>query len=206
MIELIDIKKTYGDQIIFNGLNLKIDDGDFICVSGDSGSGKTTLLNIIGGLEPFDDGEILFDSKKIKTKKDRIRLFRQELGFIFQNFVLVENKTVKQNLELIRKEDLTGESLDGVLDLVGIIDKKDKKVYTLSGGEQQRVAMARLYLKKCRYVLADEPTGSLDKKNADKIFDIFKDLNARGKTIIIVTHDERLKSKIKRQVNLSEIK
>ncbi|MFO3716812.1 ABC transporter ATP-binding protein [Anaerococcus sp. ENR1011] len=205
VIEIKNLCKNFDEHVLFKNFNLIINDGDFLCITGDSGTGKTTLLNMIGQLEPYQEGEILFEGKPIETKKDKLDLFRKKLGFIFQNFVLVESKTVEENLKLIRKEDRTDVSIDSALKMVGLDDKKNSKVYTLSGGEQQRVAMARLYLKKCKYILADEPTGSLDRKNAEKIFEILKQLNDIGKTIIIVTHDEYFKSKVEKRVNLNEI-
>ena len=205
MIQIKNLCKNFDEHVLFKNFNLIINDGDFLCISGDSGTGKTTLLNIIGQLEPYQEGEILFEGKPIETKKDKLDLFRKKLGFIFQNFVLVESKTVEENLKLIRKEDRTDVSIDSALKMVGLDNKKNSKVYTLSGGEQQRVAMARLYLKECKYILADEPTGSLDRKNAEKIFDILKQLNDIGKTIIIVTHDEYLKNKVEKRVNLNEM-
>ncbi len=205
MIQIKNLCKNFDEHVLFKNFNLIINDGDFLCITGDSGTGKTTLLNMIGQLEPYQEGEILFEGKPIETKKDKLNLFRKKLGFIFQNFVLVESKTVEENLKLIRKEDRTDVSIDSALKMVGLDDKKNSKVYTLSGGEQQRVAMARLYLKKCKYILADEPTGSLDRKNAEKIFEILKQLNDIGKTIIIVTHDEYFKSKVEKRVNLNEI-
>lgn len=205
VIQIKNLCKNFDEHILFKNFNLIINDGDFLCITGDSGTGKTTLLNMIGQLEPYQEGEILFEGKPIETKKDKLDLFRKKLGFIFQNFVLVESKTVEENLNLIRKEDRTDVSIDSALKMVGLDDKKNSKVYTLSGGEQQRVAMARLYLKECKYILADEPTGSLDRKNAEKIFEILKQLNNIGKTIIIVTHDEYLKSKVEKRVNLNEI-
>ncbi|EGO8503192.1 ABC transporter ATP-binding protein [Enterococcus faecalis] len=205
MIQIKNLCKNFDEHVLFKNFNLIINDGDFLCITGDSGTGKTTLLNMIGQLEPYQEGEILFEGKPIETKKDKLDLFRKKLGFIFQNFVLVESKTVEENLKLIRKEDRTDVSIDSALKMVGLDDKKNSKVYTLSGGEQQRVAMARLYLKKCKYILADEPTGSLDRKNAEKIFEILKQLNDIGKTIIIVTHDEYFKSKVEKRVNLNEI-
>lgn len=204
MIQIKNLCKNFDEHVLFKNFNLIINDGDFLCITGDSGTGKTTLLNMIGQLEPYQEGEILFEGKPIETKKDKLNLFRKKLGFIFQNFVLVESKTVEENLQLIRKEDRTDVSIDSALKMVGIDDKKNSKVYTLSGGEQQRVAMARLYLKKCKYILADEPTGSLDRKNAEKIFEILKQLNDIGKTIIIVTHDEYLKNKVEKRVNLND--
>lgn len=205
MIQIKNLCKNFDEHVLFKNFNLIINDGDFLCITGDSGTGKTTLLNMIGQLEPYQEGEILFEGKPIETKKDKLDLFRKKLGFIFQNFVLVESKTVEENLKLIRKEDRTDVSIDSALKMVGLDDKKNSKVYTLSGGEQQRVAMSRLYLKKCKYILADEPTGSLDRKNAEKIFEILKQLNDIGKTIIIVTHDEYFKSKVEKRVNLNEI-
>lgn len=205
VIQIKNLCKNFDEHILFKNFNLIINDGDFLCITGDSGTGKTTLLNMIGQLEPYQEGEILFEGKPIETKKDKLDLFRKKLGFIFQNFVLVESKTVEENLNLIRKEDRTDVSIDSALKMVGLDNKKNSKVYTLSGGEQQRVAMARLYLKECKYILADEPTGSLDRKNAEKIFEILKQLNDIGKTIIIVTHDEYLKSKVEKRVNLNEM-
>lgn len=205
VIQIKNLCKNFDEHVLFKNFNLIINDGDFLCISGDSGTGKTTLLNMIGQLEPYQEGEILFEGKPIETKKDKLNLFRKKLGFIFQNFVLVESKTVEENLKLIRKEDRTDVSIDSALKMVGLDNKKNSKVYTLSGGEQQRVAMARLYLKECKYILADEPTGSLDRKNAEKIFDILKQLNDIGKTIIIVTHDEYLKNKVEKRVNLNEM-
>lgn len=122
-----------------------------------------------------------------------INYFRTKIGFLFQNFALVDNKTVKENLNLIRKDCKTDLSIEDALQIVGLVEKINKKVYTLSGGEQQRVALARLMLKKCDIVLADEPTGSLDRKNAESVLNILKQLNEKGKTIILVTHDEYIK-------------
>ena len=118
------------------------------------------------------------------------------------NFALIENKTVEQNLELIRKGSRTNYTIEEVLERVGLGSKRNSKVYTLSGGEQQRVALARLFLKKCDIILADEPTGSLDAKNAQIIMDILLSLNAEGKTVIIVTHDQKIKDKAQRVIEL----
>ena len=128
--------------------------------------------------------------------------FRSIVGFLFQNFALIESKTVKQNLELIRQGSRTNYTIEEVLERVGLESKLNSKVYTLSGGEQQRVALARLFLKKCDIILADEPTGSLDAKNAQIIMDILLSLNAEGKTVIIVTHDQKIKDKARRVIEL----
>jgi putative ABC transport system ATP-binding protein len=193
MIEGIDIRKNFDGKELFNGLSFRIDDGEFVCFSGESGKGKTTLLNIIGMIEPLSSGEILFDGAKIRTNKDRLDFFRVKAGFVFQNFALVEGKTVEQNLAFVRKSSRSGVSIEDALASVGLAGKLKSKVYTLSGGEQQRVSLARLFIKKCDVILADEPTGSLDSRNAQAVIGILKTLNEQGKTIILVTHDESVK-------------
>lgn len=193
MIEGIDLCKRFGEKELFNNLSFQIDDGEFICFSGESGKGKTTLLNMIGMIEPPSSGKILFDGTEVKTNNERLSFFRNKVGFIFQNFALVEGKTVEQNLALVRKSNREDISIEEALNKVGLSDKIKDKVYTLSGGEQQRVALARLFIKKCDIILADEPTGSLDSHNANMVINILKSLNAQGKTVVLVTHDEAVK-------------
>lgn len=202
MIEIKNISKKFEDNTIFSDFNLTIEDGDFIIFSGPSGCGKTTLLNMIGAIEKIDSGEIIVDGMDIKDKRNHLKYFRTKIGFLFQNFALVDNKTVKENLKFIRKDCKTSLSIEEALNIVGLEEKLNKKVYTLSGGEQQRVALARLMLKKCDVILADEPTGSLDKKNAQDVLNILKQLNKQGKTIILVTHDEDIKKQGNGVVNL----
>lgn len=193
MIEGIDLCKRFGEKELFNNLSFQIDDEEFICFSGESGKGKTTLLNMIGMIEPPSSGKILFDGDEVKTNSERLSYFRNKVGFIFQNFALVEGKTVEQNLALVRKSNRSDISIEEALNKVGLSDKIKEKVYALSGGEQQRVALARLFIKKCDVILADEPTGSLDSHNANMVLDILKSLNAQGKTVVLVTHDEAVK-------------
>jgi len=202
MIEGIGISKKFDENILFNRLNFKIDKGEFVCFSGVSGSGKTTLLNIIGLLEPFDEGKLLFNGKEISSYKEKLEFYRYQVGFIFQNFVLIENKTVRENLEMVNRKYRTSYSIKNVLEKVDLLDKIDSKVYTLSGGEQQRIALARLFFKKSSIVLADEPTGSLDYKNAEKVMSILKELNNEGRIVILVTHDEKTKQIADRIIEL----
>ncbi|ANB55928.1 ABC transporter family protein [Anoxybacillus sp. B7M1] len=202
MIEIRNLTKKFDEKIVFSNFNLKIEDGEFVIISGSSGCGKTTLLNMIGAIEKIDHGDIIVDGIDIKNKRNHLHYFRTKIGFLFQNFALVDNKTVKENLKMIRKDCRTDLSIEEVLRKVGLEEKINKKVYTLSGGEQQRVALARLMLKKCDIILADEPTGSLDKKNAEAVLDILNQFNEQGKTIILVTHDEEIKKRGNRVVNL----
>lgn len=194
MIEIQNLYKSFDDKVLFSNYNMNIKNGDFIVFAGSSGCGKTTLLNMIGGLEKPDKGSILVDKTDIYIRKNMQDYFTYKVGFLFQNFALIESKTVRQNLEFVQKKARTELSIDDVLGNVNLSDKADTLVYKLSGGEQQRVALARLMLKKCDIILADEPTGSLDSDNADIVMEILHKMNDQGKTIIIVTHNEKIKS------------
>ena len=202
MIELKNVRKSFGEHVLFENLNLKISDGEFAVLIGASGCGKTTLLDIIAGIEPIDSGEVLVDGVNILERRNRLAYYQTKLGMCFQNFALIENMTVRKNLELVQKKSRSDMSLDDALRRVGMTDYLDKKVCTLSGGEQQRIALARLMVKKCSIVLADEPTGSLDADNAAKVMTILSDLNAMGKTVVMVTHDTKYQGIGTRQIDL----
>ncbi|MDD7306136.1 MAG: ATP-binding cassette domain-containing protein [Peptoniphilaceae bacterium] len=194
MIEVRNLCKKYDDDIIFDNLSFKVNEGEFLVISGPSGSGKTTLLNILGTIEKFDSGDVRILNKDIRNKKNRSFLLQNVIGFLFQNFALVDDKTVEENLKLVKKNVRSQISIEKALDMVNLSNKLKTKIYKLSGGEAQRVAIARLLVKKCQLILCDEPTGSLDRKNADEIVDIIKKLNYEAKTIVMVTHDEKYKN------------
>lgn len=202
MIEIIKLTKSFDSNIIFSNVSFTVNDGDFVVFSGKSGCGKTTMLNMIGALEKPTSGQIIVDGVNIASGKKRMDYLSKKVGFLFQNFALVENKTVEQNLKMIAKKNRTDISIDNALSEVQLLEKKEALVYTLSGGEQQRVALARLMIKQCDIILADEPTGSLDKANSEIIVNILKKLNKSGKTVIMVTHDESLKNVGNRLINL----
>ena len=192
MIEIKNLNKTINDKVIFNNLNLTIEDGEMLAISGASGSGKTTLLNILGKLDKEYDGNIIIDNKNLKTIT-QTNYLRNTIGYLFQNYALADNLTVTRNLDFSLKysDDKSLEAKENALEMVGLDPKEylNKKIYTLSGGEQQRVALARLFLKPCSIILADEPTGSLDVKNRDVVLEILRKMNEHGKTVIVVTHD-----------------
>jgi putative ABC transport system ATP-binding protein len=202
MIEIKNLTKKYDENVIFEDFSLNVDDGEFLMLTGPSGCGKTTMLNMIGALEPFDSGKIIVDGEDISIRRKQLNYFRNEVGFLFQNFALIENKTVEQNLEIIKRPCRSETGTLQALEKVGLSGDEGKKVFKLSGGEQQRLALARLMVKKCNLILADEPTGSLDRNNAIQVMEILKDLNKNGKTILMVTHDESLEIYADRVINL----
>ena len=203
MIECINVTKRYRERDVIKNLSFSILDGEFVCFSGKSGSGKTTLLNLIGLLEEPTSGKILFDGVEITSRRDRLDFYRNRVGFVFQNFALLDNKTVKENLTLVkRRHRQEGVTMEDALKKVGLIDKLNNKIYNLSGGEQHRVALARLYFKQCSLILADEPTGSLDKENATEVLKILRQLNSQKRTVILVTHDSEIKRQCDRIIEL----
>lgn len=192
MIQINHVKKTIGGHVIFDDLSMQIADREFAVLTGSSGCGKTTLLHMIGGIEPVDSGDILVGDFNVAKGKNLMHYYRHEVGFLFQNFALVERKTVAENLDMIRKDARSSLSMADALRRVGMAGKEKQMVYSLSGGEQQRIALARLMMKQCSLILADEPTGSLDPNNAAQVVEILKSFSEMGKTVIMVTHAPNL--------------
>lgn len=200
IVRINNLQKKYKDKQIFNGLNLMIMKGQITTIFGPSGVGKSTLLNIIGTLESFDDGDVnLFgmNAPKINSKQSML-LRREKISYLFQNFGLIDDQSIKQNLEIACQYMHTSKKekqlkINKALQTVGIELDIKTKIYQLSGGEQQRIAIARLLLKPSELILADEPTGSLDFKNRNFIIQKMLNLKSKGKTIVIVTHDPEFK-------------
>lgn len=210
MVEIKKISKKFGDKVVFTDLSYTINDGKMIAIVGPSGCGKSTLLNIIGLLDTDYSGEVLYDGQLISksSEKKRDEYIRNNINYLFQNYALIETDTVEENLMLaLEYEKLTKnekiQKINNSLELVGLKDFNKKEVFTLSGGEQQRVALARIILKRGNVVLADEPTGNLDRNNSNKVMEILKALQKQGRTIIIVTHDESLASQCDDIIRLS---
>lgn len=206
MISISKLCKRFDDHIIFDDLTLEINDNEFVVFSGKSGCGKTTLLNMIGGIESVTNGHIIVNDLEITKEKNLRTYYQTYVGFLFQNFALVESKTVEENLNMVQKKSRTDVTIYEALERVGLKGKEKQKVYSLSGGEQQRVALARLMIKKCDLILADEPTGSLDSENASKVMSILLELNQSGKTVIMVTHDMKYQNIGNRQIDLNALR
>lgn len=205
MIEIKNVSKSFNKRKVIDKFNLKIANGDFISITGESGTGKTTLLNIIGLLEQPDEGDIIINNIKNPNKKQILLMQRNSFGYLFQNYALIENETVEKNLSIAleyQKNVDKQKEINKALQDVNLDGYNKKKIFELSGGEQQRVALARIIIKKCEFIFADEPTGNLDIKNRDIVFDILKKLNEQGKTIIFVTHDQELAKQSNKVINI----
>ncbi len=197
LIETRNLNKSFGDKTVLNNFTFSADAQEFISITGRSGSGKSTLLNILGLLDTYDSGELLINNEMISniSSKKALLLRRNYMGYIFQNYALIEDETVEENLKVALRHapPESGKSqkdiIKSALEEVGLENFERKKIYELSGGEQQRVAIARVFIKPCELILADEPTGSLDLENRHLILNLFEKLRGNGKTIIIVTHD-----------------
>jgi putative ABC transport system ATP-binding protein len=196
VLEFKNVWKTYtmGDELInaLAGLNMALEEGSFTAVMGPSGSGKSTFLHVAGILDMPSSGIIKINGKETKklSVKEQARLRRNEIGFIFQRFNLMSQLTVLENVMLPMIKEDTKKAID-LLNRMGLGPKANKRPGQLSGGEQQRVAIARALINDPSIILADEPTGELDTKNADSIMQILRDLNQKdGVSIVIVTHNQ----------------
>ncbi len=217
IIELNNIKKIYGNgNSAVNALrnvNISINKGEMLAIMGPSGSGKSTLLNIIGLLDDVTDGDykLLGNSVNGISLKSKAFLRNMRLGFVVQDFALVEKYTVEQNIEIpftylkkrISKKEKS-ERIEKVLKKLGIDSKRYELVCNLSGGQRQRVSIARAIINEPEIILADEPTGSLDSKTAKEIMNVLKELNSRGKTVVIITHDKNVAESGNRIINIKD--
>ncbi len=210
---LVKIYKTDDIEVVaLQGLDLTVKRGEIMAIVGNSGSGKSTLLNMLGGLDKPSAGNLFVDGKDLLkfTDKDFIEYKRHTVGFVWQNNArnLIPYLTAVQNVELPmilgRSKERREWALE-LLEMVGLSDRQNSRLDQMSGGEQQRVAIAIALANKPRLLLADEPTGSVDTKTADMILEVFKELNSKmGVTIVIVTHDRNLAKKIDRVVSISD--
>jgi len=191
IVNLVDVKKSYGDTQVLTSIDFSIEKGQLVVLLGPSGSEKTTLLNIIAGIDSADYGEVRISNHEL-TKMNDLELTeyrRDTVGYVFQFYNLLPNLTVLENAALgleLKGEDINQAKL--ILEKIGLGDKSERFPAQLSGGEQQRVAIARAVAKNPMLIVADEPTGNLDKNNSESVRKLFKDI-AKKATIIIATHD-----------------
>lgn len=201
-IEIVNVTKKYGSKEIFTDLNLTFEAGKSYALIGGSGSGKSTLLNIIGRLEKIDSGKVLVDKQDIWKTKERT-YFKNTIGYVFQNYSLIENKTVYDNLKLLNKDK---KIISEILEKVGLsTDYLKHKIYELSGGQAQRVAIARMLMKPRKIILADEPTGALDSEIGNEIINLLLSEAAKNNYVIIATHDSAVYSKVDVIVDIKDI-
>ena len=215
LIALDKVSKTYGKDgaktVVLHEVSLKIDEGEFVAIIGASGSGKTTLMNIIGLLDRQNSGTYHFGSTDTATLKDAslASLRKRSIGFIFQNFNLLGRMSARGNVELpmiyagLSKNErrVRAESL---LKQVGLGNKLKNRPNQLSGGQAQRVAVARALANEPKLILADEPTGNLDSKTGAEVIKLLKGLHSKGNTIIVVTHDQAIASQAERIINIKD--
>lgn len=203
------LAKAFGSRVLWRGLNFSVEASEMVAVTGPSGSGKSTLLNCIGLLQPVTAGSISVGALELTALRGRrARCFRRDhLGYLFQNYALVDNTTVAENLRIAidarpRRQRASGAELDRALDAVGLGGRGKEPTYQLSGGEQQRLALARLIVRRPSIVLADEPTGALDHANADMVIDALRDLADAGAAVLVATHSDHVVSMCDRELVL----
>ena len=201
MIKIKELEKIYRTEevetIALNKLSIEVKEGEFVAVMGPSGCGKSTLLNILGLLDDADGGSFIFNGVEVShfNERKRAEMRKQNIGFVFQSFNLIDELTVYENVELplIYTGVKAAErklKVESVLDKMMIMHRRNHFPQQLSGGQQQRVAVARAVVNNPKLILADEPTGNLDSANGSEVMELLTDLNEQGTTIIMVTHSE----------------
>ncbi|QAA34858.1 ABC transporter ATP-binding protein [Clostridium manihotivorum] len=220
-VNIKDIVKkyvTYGTvTMALDSISLEISEGEMIAIMGPSGSGKSTMLNILGCLDEPTSGEYLINDKSVEKlgSLELAKTRNERIGFIFQQFALIDEYTVQDNIELPliyknlyckRKDKLSRKEINcrvlNMLEALGIKEHRFKHPYQLSGGQQQRVAIARALIGEPEIIIADEPTGALDQKTGKEVMNLLVDINKKGKTVIIVTHDENVAAYCKRRIDI----
>ena len=206
MIQLKKVTKQYGDNFGLSDVNIKINDGEFVFLVGPSGAGKSTFIKLIlKEIEP-DEGSIYFDDMEVTSMSNRlVPMYRRNIGIVFQDFRLLQKKTVYENVAFAmeavhQKRKLIKKQVPHILKLVGISEKADRYPHELSGGEQQRVAIARAIVNNPKVLIADEPTGNLDPEKSWEIMNLLNQINMRGTTVVMVTHEKDIVDRMGKRV------
>jgi putative ABC transport system ATP-binding protein len=213
MLKMVDVSKIYRTELIethaLRGVNLEINEGEFVSVTGPSGSGKTTFLNLTGLLEGFEEGEYYLDGENVRGLKDQqlSKIRNEKIGFVFQSFNLIPDLPIFDNVDVpLRYRGFDAKErrsrIERALGTVGLTSRLKHLPTQLSGGQQQRVAIARALAGEPRILLADEPTGNLDSIMARQVMDLLHEINRNGTTIIMVTHDPELASRAHRNIQI----
>lgn len=212
-IDVIDVHKRYkiGENIVVanNGINFSIDKGEFVVILGPSGAGKSTTLNILGGMDSCDEGKIIIGETDISkfSNRELTKYRRYDVGFVFQFYNLVQNLTAKENVELATQISNNALDVEKTLELVGLGHRKDNFPAQLSGGEQQRVSIARAIAKNPKLLLCDEPTGALDYSTGKQILKILQDTCRKiGTTVIIITHNSAIAPMADKVIKINDAK
>ena len=217
MIEIKNLVKIYNkgktnEFCALKGIDLSIEEGEMVAITGKSGAGKSTLLHILAAIDSYDKGSYLVDGVSVGDlkEKDRARFRNQKIGIVMQDYALIDEYTIEENVQIplifgkVKGNDVRREKIMTALENVGLAELAKKPVRQLSGGQKQRVAIARALVNNPAFLLADEPTGALDSKTSGEIMDVFEKLNQGGKTVIIVTHDMEVAARCGRVIEISD--
>lgn len=217
MIEIKNLVKIYNkgktnEFCALKGIDLSIEEGEMVAIIGKSGAGKSTLLHILAAIDSYDKGSYLVDGVSVGDlkEKERARFRNQKMGIVMQDYALIDEYTIEENVQIplifgkVKGNDVRREKIMTALENVGLAELAKKPVRQLSGGQKQRVAIARALVNNPTFLLADEPTGTLDSKTSGEIMDVFEKLNQGGKTVIIVTHDMEVAARCGRVIEISD--
>ena len=212
-IKIKNLYKKYkvGETVVVanNGISFSIEKGEFVVILGPSGAGKSTVLNILGGMDSCDEGEVIVDNTNISkfNNKELTKYRRDDVGFVFQFYNLVQNLTAKENVELATQISKNALDVDKTLELVGLDKRKDNFPSQLSGGEQQRVSIARAVAKNPKLLLCDEPTGALDYNTGKQVLKTLQDTCRKmGTTVIVITHNSAISQMADRVIKINDAK
>jgi lipoprotein-releasing system ATP-binding protein len=212
ILEGRDIRKSIGESDILNGISIQISTGDFISIVGASGSGKSSLMYILGLLDSPTSGDVIIDGKKVDFGDAKLlsKIRNKKIGFVFQFHYLITELTTYENILIpmlkngVKDRELLKQRCYELIESLGLKGKEGRKPYQLSGGEQQRVAIARALANDPEIVMADEPTGNLDSKNSAMVMDVFLELNQKGRSILMITHEMYLAKETKKVLEIKD--